>query len=374
MTSVVHVTQPTTGGVARAVLGLARAQQADGLDVAVACPPGELPAKLAAAGVRWHRWDCTRQPGPGIPAERRALRDLLGGPAAGGRSPDLVHLHSSKAGLVGRLALRGRLRTVFQPHAWSFLAAEGQTRQAAITWERYATRWTDITLYCSRREQEDGVAHGIAAPGRVVLNGVDLRQFSAPGDGEQARARRALSIPPDAPVAAIVGRRCHQKGQDLAVAAWPLVRAEIPGAVLVLMGDGFPDGFDAGAGILTRGARDDVRPAFVAADLVLSPSRWEGLSLSLLEGMACARPTVAADVAGSREALLDGPLPAAGAVIPTEDISALATSVVARFGDPAQVGREGVAARQRVEADFDEGATTRSVHDVYRLLLGRSTG
>lgn len=364
MVSVLHVTQPTSGGVARAVVGLVKAQVADGLDVAVASPAGELPEMLSAVGALWQPWESARQPGSGLKAEMKALGDIVEA-----RQPDLVHLHSSKAGLVGRLVLRGRRPTAFQPHAWSFLAARGKTRSAAIRWERYATRWTDLTLFCSRREQRDGEAHGISGQGRVVLNGVDLQQFSIPSQAERAAAKAALSLPQDAMVAAVVGRKSVQKGQDVALRAWPTVRQAVPSAVLMLMGEGYEDAYDSAAGVLTCAARSNVRPAYVAADVLLSPSRWEGLSLSLLEGMATARPTVATDVAGSVEALIEGSLPPAGAVVRPDDAEGLAAAVVARFQAPDLASREGVTARRRVEQRFDETKTTGSVYEAYRLLL-----
>lgn len=361
MVSVLHVSQPTTGGVGRAVLGLARAQHDAGLDVTVACPPGPLAQDLGVSGIAWQRWDSTRRPTERLRGEGRRLAGIVAG-----QRPDLVHLHSSKAGLVGRLTLRRRVRTVFQPHAWSFLAVAGGARHAAIRWERFATRWTDITLFCSLREQRDGASLGIAGAGRVVLNGVDLDRF-APGG--QAEARRKLSVPAGAFVASVVGRRSHQKGQDIALRAWPTVRATDPNAVLLLVGEGYQDGYDAATGVLTRAVRADIQLAYRAADLVLAPSRWDGLSLSLLEAMACGRPTVATEVAGSREALLGGPLPAAGEIVPPEDADALAAAVLRRRRDPDLGRREGAAGRRRAERTFRDEATSHSVQDAYRLVL-----
>ncbi|WP_328476984.1 glycosyltransferase [Actinoplanes sp. NBC_00393] len=366
MVAVLHVTQPTTGGVGRVVLGLARAQADAGLDVTVACPAGPLAGKLANAGVRWERWESDRQPGRSVAAEMGALDRII----TAGR-PDLVHLHSSKAGLVGRLAVRGRRPTVFQPHAWSFLAATGKARFAAIRWERYATRWTDLTLYCSGHERAEGIAHGVAGPGRLVLNGVDLDHFHPSTEPERQAARDALDLPADKFVAAVVGRRSEQKGQDIAVQAWRRIRAAEPNAMLLLVGDGYRDARDSRAGVVTRAAREDVRPVFQAADIMVSPSRWEGLSLSLLEGMAAGRPTVATDVAGSREALLDGPLAPGGTVVPAADEDALTEAVLMRLRRPDLTAREGAAARRRAEAAFSEAATTDSVVEAYRLLLAR---
>ena len=67
------------------------------------------------------------RPGPRVFGEVRRLRRILDSVA-----PDVVHLHSSKAGLAGRLALRGRLPTIFQPHAWSFEAATGAVGKGAV--------------------------------------------------------------------------------------------------------------------------------------------------------------------------------------------------------------------------------------------------
>ncbi|MEV4636424.1 glycosyltransferase [Actinoplanes sp. NPDC049548] len=365
MTSVVHVTQPTTGGVARVVLGLACAQRAQGFETAVACPDGPLAERLTAAGVRWLPWESRREPAKGVASERQALREILDRAA-----PDLVHLHSSKAGLVGRLAVRGRIPTVFQPHAWSFLAVEGRTRLAAIRWERFATRWTDMTLFCSWQEQREGFDEGIAGVGRVVLNGVDLTAMRVPTAAERAAARRSLGVSEDAFVATVVGRRSYQKGQDVAVKAWQQVRAEEGSATLLLVGEGYTNEADWQRGIVTRAPLDDVRPVLRAADVILSPSRWEGLSLSLLEGMASGRPTIATNVAGSQEALINGPLPAAGSVVEPENSAALAREIVKRLRQRELVGREANAARMRAETLFDESATAASVSAAYRLLPG----
>lgn len=361
MQTVLHASQPTTGGVERVVLGLATYQARAGLDVVVASPAGDLADRARAAGIRWIRWDCVRELGASIPGEVRRLRAVVRGVA-----PEIVHLHSSKAGLIGRLALRGRLPTVFQPHAWSASAVDGTARRGALVWERQARRWTDLTLYCSQEELQEGRRAGITGPGRVVLNGVDLAVFAPAPAAERQRIRHELSLP-DAPLAVVVGRRCRQKGQDLALAAWQRVRRQLPDAHLVLVGEGNTDS-DAAAGVLAVGARTDVGSFFHAADLVLAPSRWEGLSLALLEGMACGRSTVATQVAGAREALLGGGLPPAGAVVPTGAVDAVVEAVVLRLRDRRLTAAEGRAARTRAEHRFSDASTFAAITDCYPTL------
>ena len=117
-----HVAQPTDAGVARCVADTAIAQAAAGWQVDVACPGGgKLEHWLAGTAVRHLPVMLRREPGASVLAEVRAVRRILRAVPY-----DLLHLHSSKAGLVGRLAGRGRVPTVFQPHAWSFHATNGR--------------------------------------------------------------------------------------------------------------------------------------------------------------------------------------------------------------------------------------------------------
>ena len=368
--SVLHVAQPTDGGVARCVLDLVHDQVGRGWEVALASP-AELAGAAEAQGARHASWEAARQPGPGALPEARALAGLIGSLA-----PDLVHLHSSKAGLAGRLALRGRRTTVFQPHAWSFEAVHGAVRAAAIAWERLAARWTHAIVSVSEAERDRGARARIRAPYRVIPNGVDLAAWPAATDEERTAARRRLDLG-EGQIAVCVGRLSRQKGQDVLLEAWPSVAARVAGARLVLVGGGPEEDHLrrlAGAGVDFTGARDDIGDWYAAADVVVAPSRWEGMSLVLLEAMARARSIVATDVPGAREALGAE----AGEIVPVEDARALAEALVERMLDTGLAAEEGKAGRRRVEQSHDLRATTGAVADLYEeLLAGRlssSTG
>ncbi|MGH3814171.1 MAG: glycosyltransferase, partial [Pseudonocardiaceae bacterium] len=119
--TVLHTVQPTDAGVAGYVAAVATDQLARGWRVMVACPcGGHLAADLATRGIPRLRWPATRSPGADTVPETQRLRRLIRAVR-----PDVVHLHSAKAGLAGRLALRGRRPTLFQPHGWSWLAVRG---------------------------------------------------------------------------------------------------------------------------------------------------------------------------------------------------------------------------------------------------------
>jgi glycosyltransferase involved in cell wall biosynthesis len=359
--AILHVAQPTDAGVARYVADLTAAQVGAGERVAVACPShGPLAGWARRAGATHLDWPARRAPGPGLIGE---IRTLAAHVRASG--PDIVHLHSSKAGLAGRLAIRGRIATVVQPHAWSFEAVTGLTGFLAERWERLGAKWSDRIVCVSEAEAQRGRARGVGASIHVIPNGVDVNAWPPTSPAESAAARRRFDMG-TTPVAACVGRLSRQKGQDVLLDAWPTVRAHVPGATLVLVGDG-PDRAAlerrAGPGVMFAGAADSVRPWLAAADLVVVASRWEGMSLAMLEAMACARCVVSTDVSGAREAL-----PAA-AIVPRENPSALAASIVDRLRDSALREREATAARQYVETRFDFARAAHAVARLYEDIL-----
>ncbi|MHC5909354.1 glycosyltransferase, partial [Streptomyces sp. S6] len=204
------------------------------------------------------------------------------------------------SGDVGvHLAVRGRVPTVFQPHAWSFEAVDGPMASLALNWERFGARWAHRLVCVSEGERATGERAGITGPYQVIPNGIDTGRFHpAPVDTD-----------PAAPLVVCVGRLCRQKGQDLLLTAWETVVREVPGARLVLVGDG-PDRARLAArapeSVTFTGAVEDTVPWYQAADLVVLPSRWEGMALAPLEAMACGRPVVLAEVDGARESLPPG--------------------------------------------------------------------
>jgi glycosyltransferase involved in cell wall biosynthesis len=364
---VLHVAQPTHGGLVTCVGDPVADQVRRGWDVWVACPPdGQLPDVVTAAGARFRPWPATRSPGPSAAGETARLRDILREV-----EPDLVHLHSSKAGLCGRVALRGRLPTVFQPQAWSFHAVGGAQGWAAAAWERLGARWAHALVCASEAEREQGEHAGIRASWRVIYNGVDLERLAEAGEEERRAARARLGLS-GAPLAVCVGRLSRQKGQDVLLDAWPAVREQVPEAELALVGSGEErEALEARAvpGVAFTGERDDVQDWLAAADVVVNSSRWEGMSLAIVEAMARGRSIVATDVAGSREAVGDE----AGAIVPPEDPGALAAEVAMRLADPALREAEGRAARARAVRAHDVRRTTAQVADLYAELVGDAT-
>ncbi|MBV9870275.1 MAG: glycosyltransferase [Frankiaceae bacterium] len=354
------MSQPTTGGAAVVVRHLVETQVRRGHRIVVASPTeGPLRHWTTSSGGEHVPWEAERSPGGSIPGELLRLRRLIQAVR-----PDVVHLHSAKAGLVGRLVLRNKVPTIFQPHGWSFLAASPRSRRTVVAWERFATRWTEALINVSGAERSLGEAEGIVAPWTLIPNGVDLDHFR-PADRRAARDRLGIGT---APLALCLGRISLAKGQDLLLAAWPHVRAQLPDAVLAVVGgvDVDPVPLPDTESVVFVEHCDDPRDWYAAADVVVLPSRWEAAPLVAREAMACARSVVMSDIPVARETIP----PDAGAIVDAADSGQLATAVAARLTDPNQADAEGRRGRIYAQENFDATVWERRMSDLYEAVRG----
>ena len=170
--------------------------------------------------------------------------------------------------------------------------------------------------------------------------------------------------------------RLHpQKGHAILLAAAALV----PEATFVLAGDGpLRAELEQQArtlGIADRcvflGYRPDVPALLAAADLVVLPSLYEGLPVSVLEAMAARRPVVATAIGGTDEAITDGET---GLLVPAGDATALAAAIQQVRSDPALAGRLAAAGRRRVEREFSAATTASGVMKVYDEVMAEVGG
>ncbi|HZS34179.1 MAG TPA: glycosyltransferase [Methylomirabilota bacterium] len=176
-------------------------------------------------------------------APRRDLAALLALRRLFERSrPDIVHTHSSKAGILGRLAARwARVPVIVHTvHGWGFHGSTPPVRRAAyVGLERLVARWTTRLVVVSERDRTTGLGDRIGTPGQYTLirSGVDLAPFR---DARQHRAavRASLGVPPAAPVIGAVTRLAAQKDPTTLVRAAGAVLRDLGEAHLVVVGDG----------------------------------------------------------------------------------------------------------------------------------------
>ncbi len=366
--------EPPDGGVAENVAQLAFGLGAHGWEVELAGPGRSIvDERAAAAGIPVHRLDWAR--GYGRPQnDYRSARQLSGCLRAG--RYDLLHCHSAKAGVIGRLvARRARLPVVYSPHCFPFIGEFGAPRRIfATTIERALAPLTDRIICVCEDERRQARRIGIAERRlAVVRNGC----LPCPGDAspDEATARFASGGPLVASVAVLR----EQKRIDVLIDAAPSILARVPEARVAVIGEG-PLREQLGARAAGLGLDREPRFAFLpfasssghlaATDVFVLPSSWEALAIGLLEALACGVPTVATDVGGTREVVV----PETGLLVPPGDPAALTDAVVELLLDPARRAAMAEAARERHARLFTLERMVGETAAVYGEVAPRDVG
>jgi glycosyltransferase involved in cell wall biosynthesis len=364
---ILHVSEVHWGGVVTLLDHFVAEQVRAGHDVHLLAPAG----LRALPGVDQRTWRIDRGRPWTLPAALLDLRRTIDEVR-----PDVVHLHSFVAGLVGRLPGSGRLLrmrdtpTVYQPHAWSFDLFTRRSVSAAVRrWESWATRATDVLVANCDDEIDEGRSIGVDVPGRALGVAVDVDRFH-PVDAAERDAYRAELGLGAKHVLLCLGRLARQKGQDLLLPAWE--RSRPPDTTLVLLGPGETEPLEAlaptqwGKTVLAVGEHDDVRPWIWACDVLVLPSRYETVALVVAEAMSCGRPVVATAVNGARDTVVEGELPPAGAVVDLADMDSLVEQAARRLDDAELWSAEAAAGRERAERLFTPGQVAERLEAAYR--------
>jgi glycosyltransferase involved in cell wall biosynthesis len=207
----------------------------------------------------------------------------------------------------------------------------------------------------------------------LVPNVIDADAFAARG-GDPMETRRELGIATDAPLIALVGRLTSQKGVDSFLAAAQVICATHPATRFIVAGMG-PDraaleleAKDMGVAGNVRflGYRDDVPALLAASDIVVLPSRSEGLPIVLLEALAVERPVVAAAVGGVPDLLRHGHT---ALLVPPHAPADVAAGVLRLLADPDLARRIGAAGGQHVRRHFTPKSAARRLAAVYRTVI-----
>jgi glycosyltransferase involved in cell wall biosynthesis len=238
-----------------------------------------------------------------IRALRREIRDFR---------PHVVHSHHSRAYLRGRVAawMEGvpHISTPHNPVLDELDCRPGVSkfRKGLFLFREWISAGLDCyTVALSAHNRDRLLKQGIRAKRiRIIENGIDLEKFS-PGEPDEGLLS-SLSFTPSDRIIGVVGRLVGQKGIDDLIAAFARIPEKVGGSTvqLLIVGDG-PDRdelerLSAGLGIKERvtflGHRADTPELLRIMDVVVFPSRFEGLPVALLEAMAMERPIVAVDL------------------------------------------------------------------------------
>ena len=303
-------------------------------------------------------------------SEQRIYHNLLV------RRYDVVHTHGSKAGILGRFAAHraGNSRVIHTGHTFPIQWARGIQGRFYRVLERRAALWCDTVVALTQAQKSMLIEQQVCASDKIVVlpNAVELPE---PLTAERRRgAREKLGLPPDAPVAAMLGRIVQQKDPLLFAQAAAAALRLRPDLHFVWIGDGpmrrrmvhhalllgVPEGR-----LLVTGQRDDATALLPAADVLLMTTRFEGMPYAVLEAMAAGLPVVAVDVPGMAEIVehgVTGRLTAA-------DPGLLAVQVVSFAGDEPLRRKCGEAGRNAVKQRF---LVQDFINKLQELYLARS--
>lgn len=341
-----------------------RFDRAAGLEVYGISAPGDHQPVLESWGVHHvaipsltRSWS----PGSDLAAVRQLVRALRG------LDLDVLHSHTPKAGVLGRVLGRAlRIPVVVNTCHGLWLGDQSSwpRRAAVIGVEAVAGALSHAELYQNaedRRRLRWAVPSGRS---EVVGNGIDLAGFGPDPDARR-RLRAELGVPADRLLVGGVGRRVAEKGlPELAV----LARSMSARADFVWVGgpdEAAPLPDTATRGLRVLGERRDLAALYNAFDVFVLPSHREGFSRSAMEAAATGLPMVLSDIRGCREIGTHG---VELLLVPPKDVAALTGSLDRLLGDAALRLRLGEAARRRAVTTFDQrrvaSASLRTYADV----------
>jgi len=337
----------------------------DGWDVAAVSAAGPWVEDIRRRGIRHVGWpSATRSWSPS--ADVRAARELFG--ILRRERPDVVHCHTPKAGVIGRVVGRAARVPVVMNTVHGYYATPDDAairRLPVLVAESLAARCSRLELFQGREDLDWARRIGLVVDGRFHLlgNGIDVSRFG-PGDGAaRIRLREELGIPSDALVVGTVGRLSREKGiEEVRRAAERVLSARDDVWFLAVGAPEEPDALRPPPRFVVTGWRTDVPELLGAMDLFVLASWREGVPRSAFEAAATGLPMILTDVRGCREVGADG----AAVFVPARDAERLERAILDLVNDDGARRRLGAAARRRALERFDE----RRVLDIVSEVTG----
>lgn len=338
-------------------------------------PEGELMSRAEAGGYRVEVVNSLRReihPVRDVRAGRR-LRELLTE-----LSPDILHTHSSKAGILARKAAEklGGMKVVHTIHGLAFHSYERWWRNRLyIELERRAAKRSDAVISVADAMTHEALAAGVGTPDQytTIYSGMEVEPFlTRPPQADEFRD--ALNLPEGAVLVTQVSRLAELKGHDLLLAA--AERIDDERVHFCLVGDGrLRKDIEAeiarrdltGRFHLTGLLPPERIPAVMhATDILVHCSLREGLARTLPQAMLTGTPVVSFDIAGAREVVSAD----TGILLPPEDVEGLRLAIETLAESPELRERLGSGGRKLCREMFDYRRMVERIEGVYRRIAG----
>ncbi len=269
---------------------------------------------------------------------------------------DIVHTHSAKAGILGRVAAKIAYRktvTIHTVHGLSFHDFQPLLLNLFyITAEKIADIFTDRYICVGKIMRDKSLKAGIGRIEKysIVYSGFEIQPY-LDAEKQRDRTRKSLGISEDEKVIGMVGRLYHLKGQEYLMEAFASIAKEFTKIKLLIVGDGilradlekFARENGISEKVIFTGLVSPSRiPELISAmDILVHTSLREGLPKAVAQGFAGGKPVIAFDVDGSRELVVSGKT---GYLIPPKDVELLKEKLRYLLQNPAisyKMGEEG---------------------------------
>ncbi|MDI6756775.1 MAG: glycosyltransferase family 4 protein [Endomicrobiia bacterium] len=309
--------------------------------------------------------------------------------------PDIVHTHSSKAGILGRFAAalcnalsisrcRPRVKIIHTFHGFGFTPAQSKIVHAVfLALEKLAAAVSDSLVFVSEANMREAVLRGIGVPGKYTLirSGVDVEFFKnfRLTDEERAAARAEIGAAPADKIVSTIGPFKKQKNLGDFITAVSLLKEGGAKIRAVIAGDGEEharlESLSRTLGVEKEiffagwlDTKEKIARLLKVTDVFLLTSLWEGLPRSLVEAAAAGVPICANAVDGVADIITDGET---GLLAPPCDAIRAAANVEKIIGDENLARRLISSALARVDGSFDIKNMVPAQEKLYKALLGQ---
>jgi len=291
---------------------------------------------------------------------------------------DIVHTHTSKAGLLGRFAARlaGVPLVVHTPHGHVFFGYFGPLKtKIFILLEKLANRMADRIVALTHREKADYISYRTCPVEKltVIHSGIELNKFQEYTPSDKTKLKKEIGLPENSFVVGTAGRLVAVKGPEFLIKASRTIIPKHPNTYFLFAGDGplkedlQKRAKEAGddKNIVFLGWRDDIAHILSIFDVFCLPSLNEGMGRVLVEAMAHGIPIVASDVGGIPDLVTHGKN---GFLVPPKNPEELAKHIQILIEDEEKRKKMGEAGKEMAPG-FSHDTMVRSIAELYEELL-----
>lgn len=288
----------------------------------------------------------------------------------------IIHTHSSKAGLLARLAavLNKTPIVIHTIHGFAFNDfMNGLKKNFFIYLEKLLAKWTDVLITVSNLNKKKIIDLNIAHENKIknIYSGIDLSLFTNKRNDE---FRKELNLENDHLLLGSVGRLSNQKDPITMIEAFGIISKPFPNAHLALVGDGELKGkilekidkLKLNGKVHLTGNKNNPWSVYHSMDLFIMSSIYEGLGRSITEALSCGVPVVCTDVEGVPEIVRDN---ITGILVRPKDSNKLADAIIRTLNDMETAKKMAEEGRRFVNDNFDVNKMVNDIDSLYNTLL-----